>query len=123
MWGTANRDPLAGDGKDTDLWLNTSTADLFQKSGGAWTQIGSFRGPTGATGPTGAIGAVGPTGDTGPRGPAGNVYIDVPKSPTPSEGDWYFRTSPPHLEVYDATRAGGWVTIYDKPRTYADLKG
>lgn len=127
VWGTANRDPLTGDGKDTDLWMNTSTADLFQKSGGAWSNIGSFRGPAGATGATGATGSAGPAGPTGavgPRGPAGNVYIDTPKSPTPSEGDWYFTTSPPHLEVYDSiTRAGGWVTIYDKPKTYADLKG
>lgn len=66
-----------------DLYLRTSTGDLYQQTAGAWgSPVGNIQGPqgstgtagaTGATGPTGAAGATGATGSTGPTGPTGST--------------------------------------------------
>ena len=120
LYYSGNADPTALLGKDDDYYINTSTGSLWRKVAGSWNQIGTTMGPTGDTGATGDTGPTGPAGPVGPQGPAGRILIDEPKPATPSEGDWYFTSNPPHLEVYDSTR--GWITIYDKPKTYAHLK-
>lgn len=56
--GTAVPSTLNTDG---DLYLRTSTGDLYQQQSGAWVLAGSIQGPTGATGSAGATGAAGHT--------------------------------------------------------------
>ena len=62
--------------KQDDLYLDTTTSDVWSAYGGVsgtggtnWWLNTNIRGTTGATG---ATGAQGPKGDTGPQGPAGS---------------------------------------------------
>ncbi|MGW4641818.1 hypothetical protein ACWEN6_25090 [Sphaerisporangium sp. NPDC004334] len=63
--GTAAPSTLHTDG---DLYLRTTTGDLYAQQTGAWTLMGNIRGPQG---PTGATGDQGPQGDPGPAGADG----------------------------------------------------
>ena len=58
-----------------DLYLDTSTSNVYKYSGVFWTLIGNIKGNTGATGATGATGPIGLTGPMGPVGPAGPMGI------------------------------------------------
>jgi len=70
-------------GENGQVYLNTTSGDLYVKSSGTWgSAVANIKGPTGATGATGpqgpqgdtgATGPQGPQGDTGPQGPAGGA--------------------------------------------------
>lgn len=64
-WLTGSTVPGAGLGSNGDLYLRTTTADVYEKAAGAWSIVANIKGATGATGSTGSTGA------TGPEGPAG----------------------------------------------------
>ena len=66
--------PSSGTGNNGDLYLNSSTGDLYgPKSSGSWGSIvANIKGATGAQGPTGATGAQGPTGTV-----SGGSIIDL----------------------------------------------
>jgi hypothetical protein len=80
-WWTGSGAPAGALGVVGDVYLNTATGDVYQKTAAAaWTLTGNIRGPAGPQGPAGAQGATGaqgPTGATGsqgaqgPQGPAG----------------------------------------------------
>lgn len=63
-------DPGASLGKEGDVYLNTSSGDLFRKENGAWTLLMNLVGPQG---PQGQQGQQGPPGADG-RGVANITY-------------------------------------------------
>ena len=48
-WYNGSGVPSAGLGSNGDYYLDYDTGDLYYKSAGAWSNIGSVLGPTGAT--------------------------------------------------------------------------
>lgn len=65
---TGPRDPKSTEGKDTDLWLNSKTADVFRKTAGRWEKVMNIRGARGFAGVSGRDGgttAIQPGGDGG----------------------------------------------------------
>lgn len=69
MSGTGTKTYSVSGAKAGDMYLNTSTADVYKaSSASSWTWQCNIRGATGPAGPTGPQG---PTGSQGPQGPAG----------------------------------------------------
>jgi len=67
-------DPGASLGKDGDVYLNTSSGDLFRKENGAWTLLMNLVGPEGPEGPQGPQGQ---QGQQGPPGADGRGVADI----------------------------------------------
>lgn len=82
--GTAAPTTLHVDG---DLYLRTTTGDLYQQQAGAWVLAGNIRGPAGATGATGAQGTTGTTGAQGPQGDPGPAGATGATGATGPQGD------------------------------------
>ena len=53
------KDPAASEGKDGDVYINTSTWDLFIKLKGSWQKLGCIRGADGKDGKEGDEGKEG----------------------------------------------------------------
>src|SRR5690606_38552431 len=52
-----------------DLYFDTKTGDVYEKTADGWTKIANLQGPAGPQGPKGADGAGGTSGDgTGKKG-------------------------------------------------------
>jgi hypothetical protein len=79
-WLTGVGTPTAAIGRQNDLYLKTSSGDVYQKGATAWSLVTTIIGPAGATGPQGVAGATGATGADGAVGPAG------PVGPTGTQG-------------------------------------
>jgi hypothetical protein len=63
LWFSGTTAPSNTFGNDTDMYLNYTTYDLFQKVGVQWTLIGNIRGPQGPAGDgNGVLPAGGTTG-------------------------------------------------------------
>jgi hypothetical protein len=77
-WRTGSGAPSNGLGANNDLYLDTSTSDVYLKSGGSYSVIANIKGATGATGATGAAGATGATGATGAQGASGVISVTAP---------------------------------------------
>ncbi len=56
-------DPATETGKNGDVYLNTTTNDLFQKIDGTWTKIGNFQGSEGESGADGITPHIGENGN------------------------------------------------------------
>ena len=89
--GTTN--PTSSQGKNGDTYINTSTWDVYVKSGGNWTKVGNILGTKGADGLTPHIGNNGNwwigTTDT-------NVPATGPSGTTPhigNNGNWWIGTT------------------------------
>jgi hypothetical protein len=54
--------PSDATGKDGDMWLNTTTGDLYQRTAGHYAIIANLKGPVGSAGPSGGTGPAGPPG-------------------------------------------------------------
>lgn len=75
------RDPVRGDGKDGDFWVNQRTGGFFQRSSNAWRLLFSL---------------IGTKGNTGLTGPPGKQIIYGPAAPGPLagvDGDFYLQTA------------------------------
>lgn len=69
QWYSGASDPASGAGAVNDFHLNSTSGDVFKKTGATtWTLQGNIKGPQG---PQGAQGAQGPQGNVGPQGPQG----------------------------------------------------
>src|SRR5690606_10115306 len=64
-------DPTSSDGQPGDVYLNTSTGDLFRDDNGTWTLLMNLVGPEGPEGPQG------PQGEQGPPGADGRGIADI----------------------------------------------
>jgi len=67
---SGEQDPDAEIGNSGDVYLNTTSGDLFRKNGD-WSLEVNLVGPQGPEGPQGEQGPEGPQGEQGPQGPAG----------------------------------------------------
>src|SRR5690554_1011695 len=63
--------PTSSDGQPGDVYLNTSTGDLFRNDNGTWTLLMNLVGPEGPEGPQG------PQGEQGPPGADGRGIADI----------------------------------------------
>ena len=61
-------DPTQDAGQPGDVFLNTSSGDLFANENGTWNLKGNLKGPKGDKGEQGPEG---PPGEQGPQGPPG----------------------------------------------------
>lgn len=71
LWYTGSGTPSAGLGANSDLFLDTVTANIYQKTNNNWQlteNIMGTQGPAGAQGPQGPQGSQGPEGPQGPEG-------------------------------------------------------
>lgn len=127
--------PSSGLGNNNDLYFDETAKELYSKSAGAWTDIGSLKGDKGdtgaqgiqgiqgvpgATGPDGAIGpqgvkgdtgSTGAKGDTGDTGPIGSQFLEGSADPTSGVGattDFYFQTTTKHLW---SKESGSWADL------------
>jgi hypothetical protein len=96
MSGTTN--PTSTLGKNGDTYINTSTWDVYVKSGGNWTKVGNILGTKGADGLTPHIGNngnwwIGTTDTNVPAtGPAGSNGTNGTNGQTPhigNNGNWW----------------------------------
>ena len=99
--------PSSGVGNDGDLYLDTATGDLYQKSGGSWSVVANLTGPTGATGDTGATGPTGPTGPAGADGADGADGVGVPAGGTTGQVLAKIDATDYNTEWVDQTGGGG----------------
>ena len=65
-------DPAATDGKNGDIYVNTTTWDFFLKISGAWNKLGNLKGAQGEKGEKGDKGDQGEKGDKGDQGEKGD---------------------------------------------------
>lgn len=68
-------DPDNSEGNNGDVYVNTSSWEIFLKVGGVWQSMGSIKGEKGdqgEQGPKGDQGDIGPQGPQGPQGPKGD---------------------------------------------------
>ena len=54
-----------------DMFLDSTNGTIYQYTGSAWQNAGTFSGEAGPMGPQGPQGIQGPKGETGPQGPQG----------------------------------------------------
>jgi hypothetical protein len=88
--------------KDGDLYLNTSTYDVFKRAEGAWSKIGNIKGSDGTAGSQGVAGATWHTGtDVTGTGESNEGTVANAK-----DGDLYFNTGT--YDVYACTGEGTW---------------
>ncbi len=104
------RDPVATDGKDGDICINTAAWTVFApKAAGAWPAGVSLVGPAGATGATGADGS---PGANGAPGADGNTILYGPRDPVGTDGVdgnfWINNAVPTSLTIFGPKAAGAW---------------
>lgn len=99
--------PPANLGADGDLYLDTASRDVYQKSGGAWTVITNLSGgPPGAKGDPGAQGDPGTDGTNGTNGSNVRSGAGAPAAGLGAAGDVYIDSTTGDLY---AKGAGGWT--------------
>ena len=77
-WTTGTSTPANTSGANGDLFLNTSTYDVYKKSSGSWSKIGNIKGAKGDPGDDGNDGGPGSKGDKGDPGTAAG--FDTPSA-------------------------------------------
>jgi Collagen triple helix repeat (20 copies) len=105
--------PAASLGADGDLYIDTVSRDVYQKSGGTWSVITNLSGgPPGPKGDTGAKGDPGTNGTDGTNGTSGSNGSSVrsgagaPAAGLGALGDVYIDSTTGDLY---AKGAGGWA--------------
>lgn len=71
QWRTGAGVPADATGKDGDMWLNTTTGDVYQRQSGVYVLVADISGPAGSAGPAG------PAGSQGSPGPPGGGVSSV----------------------------------------------
>lgn len=69
---SGNSNPTPDVGSSGDVYLNTTTGDLFKKDDDSWNLLMNLVGPQGPQGPRGEQGPKGDPGDQGPKGDKGD---------------------------------------------------
>ena len=110
-------DPADAEGKNGDVYINTSNWHVFVKAGNRWNDLGSIKGADGAQGAPGEQGLQGPQGAPGEQGPAGkdgepgaSFYTDFgnPADDFGRDGDSYM-----NLDTFDIfkKKEGKWNRV------------
>ena len=87
IWLSGNGIPAPDLGNNNDLYLDTLTANIYQKVDGNWDFLLNIKGAKGDKGDTGAQGPKGDTGDTGAQGPKGDTGDTGAQGPKGDTGD------------------------------------
>jgi hypothetical protein len=99
--------PAAGLGKDGDLYIDTVSRDVYQKTGGAWSVITNLSGgPAGPKGDKGDMGTPGADGDDGAAGASVRTGTGAPAAGLGNVGDVYIDSATGDLY---SKGAGGWT--------------
>lgn len=117
VWWSGAGVPPTATGAIGDWYLNTSTADVYEKTGSTtWTLRCNIKGATGNTGSQGPQGATGSQGTQGPQGPTGATGqaeawwsgSGAPSSGLGAVGDFYLN----HADgaVSEKTGSSTWTT-------------
>ena len=78
--------PTAQDGKDGDIFINTTTGDVLVKKDGTWQQAGNIKGAKGDKGEQGLQGRDGQNGTNGQNGRDGKDILNGTSAPTAQDG-------------------------------------
>ena len=106
-WLTGEGNPSIAVGNDGDMYLNSVTADVYQKTAGKWTLVCNIKGEDGVPG---IEGATGPAGAAGTSGSEWLTGTSLPSNYTGRDGDWYF--NPKLANVY-RKHNGDWKFVYN----------
>ncbi|MBQ9786493.1 MAG: hypothetical protein IJW25_03390 [Clostridia bacterium] len=85
--------PASAYGANGDVYLDTTTFNLYKKVDGVWTELGNIKGgkgEQGATGEQGPQGVPGPEGDQGPEGPQGPQGLQGETGAAGKDGTMWF---------------------------------
>jgi hypothetical protein len=107
-WLVQSRAPLASEGKNGDLFLNSATGEVFQKAAGAWLSIATLSGfGPGADG--GGTDAATPASTwlTGSGAPASTLGVDEQLYLDVANGDVYRKSSGSWSKLGNIAAAGG----------------
>ena len=113
-WLTATTDPTNDTiANENDLYLNTTSGNIFKKTSTGWDNIGNIKGAKGDTGSQGETGNAGATWLTGTAitGTGENISATITGSKV---GDLYFNTTT--CDVYTCTAENTWKWL-------ANIKG
>ncbi len=77
VWLHGTTNPIAGIGNNNDVYLNTTTDSLFQKTANVWQRIASVKGAKGDNGGNGSLWLYGTTNPTGGIGNNNDVYLNT----------------------------------------------
>ena len=112
---TGSGAPAIGAGVLGDSYVDTSSGDLYTKTGAGWgAAVANLMGPTGATGaqgPAGSQGVQGPQGNQGAAGAAGSQITTAAGAPSDASGsnnDVYINST---TGDYYKKAAGTWGSI------------
>ncbi|MBQ8761817.1 MAG: hypothetical protein IJZ26_00665 [Clostridia bacterium] len=78
--------PASTYGANGDVYLDTTTFNLYKKVDGVWTELGNIKGGQGETGPQGSEGPTGPQGEQGIQGETGPEGPQGPQGETGADG-------------------------------------
>ena len=84
-----SNEPSAEQGKNSDVYLNIVSWDVYLKANNTWTKLGNIIGQKGAQGDPGPQGPQGPQGQTGNDGKSLITGNGEPASSTGNSGDSY----------------------------------
>jgi Head domain of trimeric autotransporter adhesin len=79
-WLTGSTNPISGNGNNADLYLNTTTDSVFQKTSGNWQKIAYLKGAAGTPGTPGTNGSIWLNGNSNPANGTGNnndLYLNT----------------------------------------------
>jgi len=95
-WLTGTSAPAAGTGAVGDWYINTTTSDIYEKTGSStWTARGNLKG------------AQGTTGTAGTAGEKWFSAAGAPAAGTGAVGDWYLNTTT--YDIYEKTGSSTWT--------------
>lgn len=93
------RNPVSGDGKDSDFWVNQNDGTFWQKRSRKWVMLFTLKGAKGDKGDTGGDGSTILSGN------------DTPAPLTGSDGDFYIQlVSPAGPMLFGPKTNGSWPT-------------
>ena len=104
-------------GNNGDSYLNITTGDIYNKTGGQWQKIGELKGPKGEKGDKGDAGVAGKDGATGAKGDKGDAGKDgksiisgtnTPTNTIGKDGDVYLNFTTGDLYYKDN---GAWSPV------------
>lgn len=107
-------------GIDGDLYLRTTTGDVYLRSSGTYSIVENIIGPTGATGATGAAGTPGTQFRTGTTVPSNSLGIDGDLYLRTTTGDVYLRSSGTYSIIENITGPTGATGPNKEPLTVKD---
>lgn len=113
FWYVGEGTPSVSIGKNTDLFLDSTNGNVFQKQSNIWVLSANITGPQGPQGAQGIQGIKGDTGDQGPQGIQGPEGPEGAQGPKGDTGDQGPKGDPGDSGIISAISIGGGYEILD----------